>query len=200
MGQAAVETSQIQPEAVSSAAASDAASADDLLSQIAGEEIDRLLAEADAKQTGEPTAAPELDAAAASTSPASAAEVPESTVPPPQSAADLNTVLTAAAVPPAPVVSNAVESAPPPAEPAAVQPAERAALESPEQTIKAMQELTDAAGAQRGPSILLKPLEWISAPLLACPERVRELLGKIAIITLVNAIAVFVYVLLFRRH
>jgi hypothetical protein len=47
--------------------------------------------------------------------------------------------------------------------------------------------------------VYLRPLEWINAPLEACSPAVREFLGKAAIITLVNAAAVLLYVLLFRR-
>ena len=46
----------------------------------------------------------------------------------------------------------------------------------------------------------LKPLEWINAPLEACPDAVRDLIGKIAILTTFNAVALLLYVLLFRRH
>jgi hypothetical protein len=48
--------------------------------------------------------------------------------------------------------------------------------------------------------LILKPLEWINAPLNLCPDNVRELVGKIAILTLVNAAAVLAYVWIFRRH
>ena len=47
--------------------------------------------------------------------------------------------------------------------------------------------------------IYLKPLAWINAPLDACSDSVRQAIGKVAIITLVNAVAVFLYVLIFRR-
>ncbi len=45
----------------------------------------------------------------------------------------------------------------------------------------------------------LKPLEWINAPLADASDTVRELVGKAAIITLVNAAAVLVYVMFFRK-
>jgi hypothetical protein len=48
--------------------------------------------------------------------------------------------------------------------------------------------------------LLLRPLEWINAPFNALPEAVREALGKVALVTLFNAIAVLVYVLVFRKH
>ncbi len=48
--------------------------------------------------------------------------------------------------------------------------------------------------------IYLRPLEWLNAPLEACPEGVREAIGKIAVVTLFNAVAVLLYVVIFRRH
>ncbi len=48
--------------------------------------------------------------------------------------------------------------------------------------------------------LILKPLEWINVPLDLCPENIRELVGKIAIVTMVNAAAVLTYVWMFRRH
>ena len=48
--------------------------------------------------------------------------------------------------------------------------------------------------------IYLKPLVWLNAPLEMLPEGLRDALGKIAILTLANAVAVFAYVVLFRKH
>lgn len=45
----------------------------------------------------------------------------------------------------------------------------------------------------------LKPLEWINAPLDLLPTPARDVLGQIAILTLVNAIAVLIYVFAFRN-
>jgi hypothetical protein len=42
-------------------------------------------------------------------------------------------------------------------------------------------------------------LEWLNAPLAASSPSVRDLIGKAAIITLFNAAAILVYVMLFRR-
>jgi len=47
--------------------------------------------------------------------------------------------------------------------------------------------------------LLLRPLEWLNAPLAACPQGVRDTIGKAAIITMINALAVLVYVAFFRR-
>jgi hypothetical protein len=47
---------------------------------------------------------------------------------------------------------------------------------------------------------LLLPLEWINAPLSACPDLLREFIGKAAIITVLNALGVIFYVRFIRRH
>ena len=47
--------------------------------------------------------------------------------------------------------------------------------------------------------LLLRPLEWLNAPLDAFPYTVRDTIGKAAIITMINAVAVLVYVAFFRR-
>ena len=49
-------------------------------------------------------------------------------------------------------------------------------------------------------SFLLRPLEWLNAPLAACSDTVREALGKVALMTLVNALAILLYVLFLRKH
>ena len=46
----------------------------------------------------------------------------------------------------------------------------------------------------------LKPLEWLNAPLEALPEKAREVVGKIALLTFFNAAAVLIYVFVFRKH
>lgn len=46
--------------------------------------------------------------------------------------------------------------------------------------------------------IYMLPLVWINAPLAKCSDDVRDMIGKIAITTLINAMAVLIYVLLFR--
>jgi hypothetical protein len=46
----------------------------------------------------------------------------------------------------------------------------------------------------------LKPLELLNQPFLFIPDSVRSALGKAAIVTLVNATALFIYVLGFRNH
>ena len=47
---------------------------------------------------------------------------------------------------------------------------------------------------------LVKLLEWVNAPLAGLPDGVRAAIGKVAIVTSLNAIGVLAYVLIFRRH
>jgi hypothetical protein len=46
--------------------------------------------------------------------------------------------------------------------------------------------------------LYLRPLEWLNLPLSFCGDSVRDTLGKVAIVTLVNALAILLYVLIFR--
>ena len=48
--------------------------------------------------------------------------------------------------------------------------------------------------------VYVRALEFLNAPFAAMPNALRESLGKIAILTLFNSIAVLVYVIIFRRH
>jgi hypothetical protein len=195
-------------------------SADDMLSQLAGDEIDRLLAEAEGQKPAKEVVAtpPAVEAApvvesVGFDSKQSAAEIDallaqaESNVAPPATAPAEPPV---AAVPAAPVTTVppvAVVEAPKPAPvPAAVEiakeieqsEAERKALRAPEVKADTSPELIFDQTAPL--PLVLKPFEWLSSPLDACPEIVREAVGKIAIVTMVNAVAVLSYVLIFHRH
>ena len=55
------------------------------------------------------------------------------------------------------------------------------------------------AGDPDGLPFYLRPFELMNAPLAACPDWVRDAVGKVAILTLVNALGVLAYVLLFGR-
>ena len=57
----------------------------------------------------------------------------------------------------------------------------------------------DQAAVERIP-LIVRALEWLNAPLAGLSRGVREALGKVAIVTSLNAIAVLAYVLLFRKH
>ena len=54
--------------------------------------------------------------------------------------------------------------------------------------------------ANRPTPLLVRVLEWINVPLLGWPDAVREAMGKVAILTLLNAVAVLLYVLWLRRR
>ena len=56
-----------------------------------------------------------------------------------------------------------------------------------------------ADGPERTP-LPVRVLEWVNKPLAGLPEVVRQAMGKVAILTLINAILVLVYVLLVRPH
>jgi hypothetical protein len=172
-------------------------SADELLSQLASSEIDRLLSESE----GNPPA-PATPAAAEVA--ASAEVVTEGS--------ERAALLEAAGFEsPNPAPAEPVKPEPP-AAPALPMEDERAAL------LKAAGFESADAPAANPPAanppaanpqavqnadhvpIYLKPLVWINAPLDACPAIVRKMLGSAGIVTLVNALAILTYVCLFRRR
>ncbi len=167
MGQAVVDL----PDPLDSPGGADPVSADDLLSKLAGDEIDRLLAESD-------NGSPEPERAAAVSQPPveSAAEV---AIPSSAESVDLDEVLNTA-------------------------DAERVALHSEPtnetQSLPSLIDLGVSAERRRSLPLFLKPLVWISSPLDPWPDQLREILGKIGVVTLINALAVIAYVFLFRRH
>lgn len=197
------------------------ASTDDLLAQLAGDEIDRLLAEADNERPPKPPSTPtdaspsasptiptvenatatvsrdvsndidrlftELDSPKSATAKAAGAEAPLPSLPP--------------AEPPAPAGTSPVSEAAAPA----AQPASQADQLAADLEDELSASITAARGADsddedRPLPLWLKPLEWLNAPLAACPESLRDALGKVGILTLVNSLAIIAYVLLFRRH
>lgn len=225
MGRAAIDL----PNPKDKSAGAAPGSADDLLSQLAGEEIDRLLAEADTRPgdaatpagpslPGDPSQLEELF----NPLPASGTHSKESSPSASVSTAtlELPTPSPAASEPRAPI-SPPIDSVPnsPAAEPMPVGPgaatidqptsaAERAALAPPA-------EIHDPPSADRAcatatddlsddlpprPSVLLRGLELLNAPFNACPDVIRDLLGKLAILTAMNALGVLIYVLLFRHR
>jgi hypothetical protein len=219
MGQAVVDA----PDPLQNPKPATPPSADDMLSQLAGDEIDRLLAEAEGQKSAKPAAPPPEPVAAAPAvesvgfdSKQSAAEIDallaqaESNVPPPATppaeppAATAPTAPAPAATPA--VVVEAPKTQPPQPVPAAVEiakeieqsEAERKALHAPQVKADISPQLIIDQTARL--PLILKPLELLSSPLDACPEIVREAIGKMAIVTMVNAIAVLSYVLIFRRH
>jgi hypothetical protein len=198
MGQAAVDL----PDSPSPPPAS-AQSTDDLLAQMAGEEIDRLLAEADGERPPNPAPAPAAPAQRAAP-PVAAAETSKS------SASQLDGFLGGLATDSGPdPVAQLASSSQSPAAGAAHDgnrpdplgdddsAAERGALNS---------SVAGHAGAAQLPSgeltvpLPVRLLAWVNSPLESCPDQVRETIGKVAILTAVNAISVLVYVLFFRHH
>lgn len=201
---------QAATELIDNAAPANAplADTDDLLSQLAGNEIDRLLAEGDA-QAEPPAAAP----AQSAPEPMPAASAPAPQPPPPEPASPAiaegpeRTALLQAAgfadtatAPPAPVDAS---QDPEPAGP------ERSALlvaagfeaQDGEAPFDNVTDVESDYPAQPAPlPFFLKPLEWINAPLNACSPQVRQILGRAGIVTLLNALAVLGYVVLFRKH
>jgi hypothetical protein len=190
------------------------AGTDDLLSQIAGDEIDRLMAEADgggsapAFGSGAPSAAPvssssdELTALLDQLNDEPAK--PQATVA--ASAQDSPTPSAEAhhAVAPAfPAIAHEAE--------ALMSTAERDALglsnlsdatdaaEHQDATHPVIAEHNDETATATRPGLVIRLLEGVNAPLAFVPDAARDAIGKLAIITLANSVAVLVYVLLFRR-
>jgi hypothetical protein len=221
---------------------------DDLLAQLAGDEIDRLLAEADVPRTppaAAARAAPAPSPPAAVPAPVAASPAQGEAAPAPAAAAlgdELDTLLneltSGAPASPArprtlteqvPEVLAQLGGAPGAATPAGSESLEgvmsleeRDALSlSNLDAAAAAAEQQDAAAAAAAvaaarPSIpaaadVEKPsalfagnlgvrfLELINVPLAFVPDRARDTLGKAAIVTIVNSVAVLIYVL-FLRH
>ncbi|HEV2292577.1 MAG TPA: hypothetical protein VGR35_01900 [Tepidisphaeraceae bacterium] len=265
------------PDPLESAASQPLGSADDLLAQLAGEEVDRLLAEADAEGKQHPRPAEgrraddaspaDLAAAVLGPSPAPQASIQDqldalfaeftgekpSAEPPSDApsapAANMPAVAPIAPGPYSPVMSrlpddidaNEVMAAilgdldPTSPEPDALPPVETQAIvatpraaSAPASMLTARRVETETSVAERqglsapapadalpGPGELellsapieedaplpayLKPLEWMNAPLDLLPSTIRDVLGQIAILTLINAIAVLIYVFVFRK-
>ena len=101
------------------------------------------------------------------------------------------------------IVVPAAVAAPLKSEDIATTSAERSALEGVSAALDARADAGLAAGPSTSATSLpayLLPLAWISAPLSLFPAGIRELIGKVAIVTLFNAVAVFIYLMLFRHH
>jgi hypothetical protein len=205
MGQAAVDL----PDPLQQSTNPNALNADDLLSRLAGEEIDRLLAEADvdAPARGDTVAAPASPPALATIAPGRVApgvepDAPVAPAPAPvvsaaaleEFAADDASKLIAPLVAdrsPANIFAVSPSPAPGSLEESPLAQEDRAVLD------EVLSAHAEAADEDRLP-LFLRPLEWLNAPLQIFPEAAREALGKVAIITLFNSLAVLAYVLIFR--
>ena len=220
------------PDPLESASSTPLGNADDLLAQLAGEEVDRLLAEADAEERPADAATPappaaeapiqdQLDAlfseiatpnAAAPLEPApgqpapAAAPATEMAVRP--IVAEDALAATPPAAPDADIAATALAAATPATSRSSAElettSAERHALAEPEPAdeMPATGELMALAAPAEDDAPLpmyLKPLEWMNAPFAFLPQGARDALGQIAIFTLVNAVAVLIYVFVFRK-
>ena len=231
------------PDPAQASASAAATSADDLLSQLAGDEIDRLLAESDAETAAQAKAQPAVPATpqpaesepaapSATTPPAAVAESPVAPAPSPPAteglADELDSLLSQAVAKdaaPATAGSPASAEATPTAEPttavdakaldaslaAQATPAStelQATVNEIETSLQERSGLTDSTAGDPALEavdntpvpLYLKPLVWLNSPLMVLPEPIRDAIGKIAVLTLFNSVAVLAYVLMFRRH
>ncbi|HEX4052855.1 MAG TPA: hypothetical protein VHX86_01185 [Tepidisphaeraceae bacterium] len=178
-----------------------AVNTDELLSQLAASEIDRLLAEADGKPASAPAASAMPDPSANQSAAATTSEILADG---PERAALLQAAGFDAAHGPAPESADAAAGQPTGDERSALLKA--AGFESaeapPAPDAEPALSLADALSddSYQPTPIYLKPLVWMNAPLDACPSMVRRLLGGAGLVTLVNALAVLSYVFFFRKH
>jgi hypothetical protein len=204
MGQAAVDL----PDPLETPPVS-ASSTDDLLAQLAGEEIERLLSEEESAPAGEPVGKPhppvQVPAQTSKVEPVAAPAVAAKEAP---ADTDLNALFsqldptegksqTPVRAKSEPVASTP-DAAPSVAEELAWEIDEDSALMSSGQAASAAVGPVSTAAARE--PLVLRLLAWLNSPLDAFPDRVRDAVGKIAILTTVNALSVLVYLLLFRRH
>jgi hypothetical protein len=166
-----------------------AADTDELLSQLAASEIDRLLAEADGKGSNpDPVPAAEsaaLDSIAASTADA-LADGPERAAL--LQAAGFDSPKAGAEMP------DLSHAQPTGDERSALLRAAGFDSNKPASAVAAMDPL------DRPLPFYLKPLIWLNAPLDGLSPAVRPMLGKAALLTMVNAIGVLAYLYFTRRH
>jgi hypothetical protein len=216
-----------------SAAPVNSGNTDDLLAQLAGEEIERLLAEADEPAPGKAdqiTPSVNPTAKGGSVVPAAARVSPEAPASPkPQSASkpapqaggatedlELNALFTqldgAGPAGPVEAVAAPAASAPTPLpdpEPSVADALAQEMLE--DAAVSGGAALAGNAAPATAPEVEVEQnqaagplpirlLEWVNRPLESCSDQCRDLIGKIAILTTVNAAAVLAYVMFFRGH
>ena len=179
MGQATADL----PDPTKDLSTAHAGGADDLLAQLAGDEIDRLLAESDV----EPVAVEKAATIAADAPVVAATATPTPSLTPTMA--------------PAPIPVKSVPAADPEAQLAIPSISQIATvLDEPEASTTASHHDVEMHHTAPPVPIWLKPLQWMNAPLDALPDSLRDLVGKIAIATTANALAVLAYVALFHRH
>lgn len=211
--------------------------ADDLLAQLAGEEVDRLLSEADVLPSADPLHPANIDLPAQPAAPAEqepsldqlfdqfdgpqpppsdapAASIEESIT---QRAQDLieqarleagqQVELDPASTEPSAAADLAAEmEADEQAHLAAmlrintVAPQATALIDEAQVEAAAAEQQADPSAIEQPTPLVVRLLEWINSPLANLSERARQAVGKVALVTTVNALAVLLYVLIFRRH
>jgi hypothetical protein len=163
-----------------------AAEADALLQQLAGDEVDRLLA----MPPSTPLVSPVQEASAA---PAPAIDLAPATLPDAPSPPE--------PVRPADPDEAALEAATTSGSSAAAHDSSEAvAAELTAALQKSAAHEYEPIEAAKPVPALLKPLVWLNAPLAGLSDSSREAIGTIAVVTAMNAAAVLVYVLFFRHH
>lgn len=204
--------------------ASESTSTDDLLAQLAGEEIERLLAETETTPEpqpvqAQPAAVHRRSTDGPSTIPASInapAAVISAAAPAMTHNDDLEAIFTqldeldkGACVTPekqAAIVTAkvpALAEEPSVAEALAAEMAEDEAQHARPSGGHAMSldphPTSEATQDGPSPSLLVTLLALVSSPLDAFPDHIRDLIGKAAILTMLNALCVLAYVIFFRR-
>jgi hypothetical protein len=169
-----------------------AASADDLLAQLAGEEIDRLLAETEDGPAPSSAVRASTSQPAADASDAAAAQSIETVE---KMGDQLDALLKEIE---APKPGSPAESE---ARAATTTIAQFAAGTSSNEVNALLGEEGASAVEDNAPMpMYVRLLEALNSPFASMPNPLREFLGKVAILTLFNSLAVLVYVLIFRRH
>jgi len=177
----------------------DSASPDDLLSQLADDAIDQLMQEGDATSASSASpASPAPTADVHTHAPADTEDTGLDVLP------DEDDHAPAAAdqmPPPVDVpaeIADLATNAPAPADLNHDAPV-AATADASNADVKALLDDALAADAEQGKSrVLLWPLRVINAPFSGVNDGLRDVLGQVAIITLINALAVLLYVILFR--
>jgi hypothetical protein len=192
-----------------------AAAADEIISQMADEQIDRLMAAEGAQPAPEAevpaTAAERATSPAQSESPAAqimaaAAAVMGSAVAAPEAKpvmAQGEFTSVAQAEPPSPGSAEAAQLM----EVSAARDTIVEDLKHAAESVAGRGTVRGAAAAPRMPSQrqssppqwVVSMLELLNAPMRGCSEDLRQGIGKIALLTVFNAAAVLIYVLIFRR-
>jgi len=202
MGQAAAAPNTLPDpnDPVNGPAPAAAASADDLLAQLAGEEIDRLLAEADEERPAPvapdpaPMIAPTIAPAPAPTAEPTA-KVAATSIDTVEAMGDQLDALLKEIESPEPALTEAPAAMTTIGQLGATTNNEVNALLG--EPVGASAEVVDDGTPL---PVYVRALEVVNSPFASMPNALREAFGKIAILTLFNSIAVLLYVLIFRRH